>query len=77
MESVLTQNAKTVAPQDAVLNLLSTTKASDDGEQFDKVFEDTSKKLTTEEEEEAKRSEEQEKRRKNSMLVRIFNRLGT
>ena len=52
MESVLTQNAKTVAPQDAVLNLLSTTKASDDGEQFDKVFEDTSKKLTTEEEEE-------------------------
>ena len=64
MESVLTQNAKTIAPQDAVLNLLSTTKASDDGEQFGKVFEDTSKKLTTEEEEEAKRSEEQKKKNK-------------
>lgn len=64
MESVLTQNAKTIAPQDAVLNLLSTTKASDDGEQFEKVFEDTSKKLTTEEEEEAKRSEEQKKKNK-------------
>ena len=64
MESVLTQNSKGVAPQDAVLNLLSVTKASDDGEHFEQVFEDTSRKLTTEEEEEAKRSEEQEKKKK-------------
>ena len=76
MESVLTQNAKTVAPQDAVLNLLSTTKASDDGEQFDKVFEDTSKKLTTEEEEEAKRSEEQEKKKKELHAGAYFQQVG-
>ncbi len=76
MESVLTQNAKTVAPQDAVLNLLSTTKSSDDGEQFDKVFEDTSKKLTTEEEEEAKRSEEQEKKKKELHAGAYFQQVG-
>ena len=64
MESVLTQNSKGAAPQDAVLNLLSVTKASDDGEHFEKVFEDTSRKLTAEEDEEAKRSEEQDKKKK-------------
>ena len=64
MESVLTQNSKGAAPQDAVLNLLSVTKASDDGEHFEKVFEDTSRKLTAEEDEEAKRSEEHDKKKK-------------
>jgi len=64
MESVLTQNSKGAAPQDAVLNLLSVTKASDNGEHFEKVFEDTSRKLTAEEDEEAKRSEEQDKKKK-------------
>ena len=50
MEAAL-QSSKPATTQDAVLGLVSPTRNQEDGERFDKVFEEASQKLEPEEQE--------------------------
>jgi len=59
MEATL-QSSKPATTQDAVLGMVSTARDQEDGEQFDKVFEDASQKLESEDHDASNRTEEDE-----------------
>ncbi|MDG2213011.1 MAG: hypothetical protein P8M70_04220 [Verrucomicrobiota bacterium] len=59
MEATI-QSSKPATTQDAVLGMVSTARGQEDGEQFDKVFEDASQKLEAEDHDASNRTEEDE-----------------
>ena len=54
------QSSKPATTQDAVLGLVSSSRNQEDGEQFDKVFEEASQRLESENSDSSKRVEEDE-----------------
>ena len=56
------QSDKPATTQDAVLGLVSSSRSQDDGERFDKVFEEASQKLKSDDHHSSKRAEEDEEK---------------
>lgn len=74
---VTVQSNKPATTQDAVLGLVSSSRNQDDGERFDKVFEEASQKLKSDDHNSSKRAEEDEEKvkKENKPVQKKVNEL--